>query len=56
MHCYNKEKGNGAYSTAETHIRPFSNVLGARTRENKEGEAEKDMAKYIPRRPGRDGC
>ena len=35
---------------------PYSNVLDARIRQRKEGEAKEDMAKYIQRRPGRDGC
>ena len=36
--------------------RTYSNELGARIRQNKEGEAEEDIAMYIQRRPGRDGC
>ena len=32
------------------------NVLGARRRQNKAGEAKEDMVEYIPRRHERDGC
>ena len=60
IHCYNKEKENGwsRSQTAERKTSPYSNVglLGARRRQKKEGEADEDMAKYIQRRPRRDGC
>ena len=36
--------------------RPYSNVLGARRRQKKEGKAEEDMAKHFQRRPVRDWC
>ena len=51
-----KVKGNGKprLPTAERKIRIFSNALGARRRQKKEGEAEEDMAKYVQRRPGRE--
>ena len=56
-HCYNKEKENGwpHPPTAERKTRTYSNVLGARRLQKKEGEADEDMA-YFQRRPGRDGC
>ena len=34
----------------------YGNVLGARRRQKKDGEAEEDMAKHFQRRPGRDWC
>ena len=43
-------------TTRRRKTHPYSNVLGARERQMKEGEAEEDMAKYSQRRPGRDGC
>ena len=36
--------------------RNYSNVLGARRRQKKEGQAEEDMGKHLQRRPERDGC
>ena len=49
IHCYSKDKDNGWPNspTAERKTRPFSNVLGARRRQKKEGETEEGMAKYI---------
>ena len=36
---------------------PYSNILGARRRQKKDGGgAEEDVAKHIPRRPGTDVC
>ena len=57
-HCYNKEKENGwpRSQTAERKTSPYRYVLGARRRQKKEGEAEKDMAMHFQRRPRRDGC
>ena len=57
-HCQYKEKENGwpRPLTAEKKTGTYSNVLGARRRQKKEGEAKEDMAKHLQRRPGRDGC
>ena len=53
-HCYNKENDNGwpRPHTAERKTRPYSNALGARRQQKKDGEAEEDMAKHHQRRPG----
>ena len=56
MVIYQKENGWLHRPTAERKTRSYSNVLDARRRQKKEGEAEEDMAKYIQRRPGRDLC
>ena len=65
-----KEDGNGATQTtlslqeegkwlatssACRKTRTYSNVLGARRRQKKDGEAEEAMAKHFQRRHGRDG-
>ena len=43
-HCYKKENGWPHPPMAERETRPYSNTLGARRRQKKDGEAKEDMA------------
>ena len=51
-----KKHGWPRPTPAERKPRAYSNLLGARRRQKKEGETEEDMAKHFQRRPGRDVC